>query len=105
MLANVQTGKTPLKKLAKAARTRNHNPTTIRIRPPHRLTAGALARMVAAMRAFADAMTTASVNIRPTMASAAMAKATIAAEKPPTLSDSAARPARIGPVQPKPAST
>ncbi len=43
------------------------------------------------------------VNISATMTTAAVAKATMAAVKPPVVSACPARPARIGPVQPKPA--
>jgi hypothetical protein len=99
------TGNSFAKDVAKAARTRNQAPTSTRIRPPHRLMTGALSRIDAATRWFADAITSASVKTKATMASAATANASSAAPNPPALSASPARPARIGPVQPKPART
>jgi hypothetical protein len=63
-----------------------------------------LARIEEATRSLAEAMMAASVKIKVTMARPATTNARTAAPKPPTLSDALARPARIGPVQPKPAS-
>ncbi len=90
---------------AKIARTRNQAPTTTRIQPPQRFTVGACAVIRATVRSSALATVNAAMKINPTSTMAATTKAVNAAPKPPIVRAYPARPARIGPVQPKPAST
>lgn len=83
----------------------NQTPRPISIHPPQRLTTGAPARIRSVTASWATATVVVAANASPTITAAATANATRAAENPPTVSDCPARPARIGPVHPKPMKT
>jgi hypothetical protein len=72
--------------------------------PPHCLTWVTPARMAPTSRSWAAAIAAASANASKVMTPAATIKATKLAAAPPAVKVIPARPARIGPVQPKPAS-
>jgi hypothetical protein len=97
-----QTGNTRAKKSPNTPRATNHAPTSTRIQPPHRFMVGPAASSRAASRSWAKATVSAETEANRAMANPATTNAVTAAEVPPTLSACPARPARIGPVHPKP---
>lgn len=78
-------------------------PTKMRIHPPHFFTFTVSVRSVSTSRSCAKAIDSESANIRIVIISAAATKEVNAAGAPPIVNACPARPARIGPVQPKPA--
>src|ERR671919_935048 len=82
----------------------NHTPTTISTYPPQRLMEGALARTRSIVVSRAPTIRNEAANRSPTRTTAATTNARKAAPNPPVASPCPARPARIGPVHPKPAS-
>lgn len=97
------TGKMSAKVSAKRPRAMNQAPTTMSTYPPQCLTAGAplCSRLTSCCCAMATPNAAAnSSRIRTT---AVTANATTAAAEPPVVSACPARPARMGPVHPKPA--
>jgi len=87
----------------KIARKRNQAPTMIRMRPPHRFTAGPDVLKRLSVDACAKAAPTAVTNIRTTIIAAATANVNTDVATLPAMSDCAARPASKGPVQENPA--
>ena len=98
------TGKTAANVSAKAPRTKIQVPTTRSRAPPQRLICGAFACRRSSAVSWAFAASRATEKMRRTSAAAATAKARAAASHPPVANACPARPARMGPVHPKPAS-
>lgn len=92
------------KKSANIVRIMNQTPTPIRIYAPQRFTVGEFSFSFSTMPSCARPITNERLNIRMTITMDATIKANIDAVKPPVVNANPARPTRIGPVQPKPAS-
>lgn len=99
------TGRNCTKKSAQMASAISQSPTSINMRPPQILTRSVLARSLATRLSCARATANAKTNIKVDIVKAAVTNPRKASHGPPIVNACPARPARIGPVQPKPART
>ena len=97
------TGNTVAKASAKRPRTKIQVPTTTSSAPAQLLICGALVRRRSRVASSAQATRRAMPKVRTSRVAAARAKARPAASRPPVEKACPARPARMGPVHPKPA--
>lgn len=98
-----QTGKKPAKKSAQTPSAASQTPTDARTQPPHFFIFTKSMSSASLYLSLARTMTDESMNMRNTMTIEADMKAVRAAVNPPVEKAYPARPASMGPVQPKPA--